>query len=460
MGAAMLTSAFGITTLALAGLCLVLAGPREELRVRVVRAFAMGLVAYLLVAPLIPPSILLDIQANSEFMGAGYKRNLPNTLALVGIFVVVLAVRWCALRLRWPEHVRFFAIYSTLFASFPLLAYHAKLYAIPQPQRYHLQAEMGLIPLAVFGGWALVRRWPKQAKVGLAFVLLGCAAVQVRNYRRYAKWLNLGVDIHKTVEYRMSRWLDQNLKGERVMGSGSVDTWLNVFADNPQLHGGHDPMSPAPQVRHPVFAAYYGAPETPLWMRAFGVRALTVHGPASQESWHPFRNPDAFEGVLPVLWRDGDDTIYGIPGRSSSLVHVVPAEALVTVEPGGRINRDSMLQYARLLDDPALPEPAVVWTGPNHARIQARLATGQVVSVQSTFHRGWRARAGSRPLPIRADGLGMIAIDPLTAGDVVIVLSWDGGPERPVMMVLSLLSLAGLALAARRKERFPTVVAR
>lgn len=446
MGAAMLTSAFGITTMALGGLCLVLAAPTTEWKRRAAIGAAMGVLVYLLISPLMPPSVLLDIRANSEFMGGGYKRTLPNTLAGVGIAVWVMAVRWTGLRLDWPEHVRFFAVFSALFSSFPLLAYHAHLYAIPQPQRYHLQAEMGLIPLAVFGLWALVRRSPKEVRVAVAIALLCCVPVQVRHYRRYAKWLNLGIDMSRRVEYKIARWLDQNLAGERVMASGSVDTWLNVFASNPQLHGGHDPMSPAPKIRHAVFAAFYGAPEAPMWLRAFGVRALTVHGPLSEEFWKPFKNPKAYEGVLPVLWREGDDTIYGVPGRSASLAHVVPANGPVEVEEGGGINRDSLTRFAKLLDDPGLGEASFQWEGMDRAVIRAPVVQGQVVSVQVTWHRGWKATVAGRPVPVRADGLGLMVIEPGATGDVEIHLTYTGGAERTVITLASVASLLMLGL--------------
>jgi hypothetical protein len=451
MGAAMLMSAFGVTTLALGSLCLALAAPRGEGMRRLLRAAAMGAAAYLLISPLLPPSVLLDIRNNSEFMGGGYKHTLPNTLAGLGVALGALGVRWMGLRLEWPEHVRFFAVFSVVFASFPILAYRAHLYAIPQPQRYHLQAEMGLIPLAVFAGWALVKRWPVQARVAIAIALLACAVVQTRNYRRYAKWLNLGIDIQERVEYRIARWLDVHLPGQRVMTGGSLDTWLNVFAANPQLHGGHDPMNPNRQLGHAVFAAFYGAPETPAWLRAYGVAALVVHGPGSQEAWKPFRDPKAYEGVLPVLWRDGDDTIYAIPRRSPSLAHVVPAGGLAEATPAGGPTRDSMLRYAGLLDDASLPEASFAWEGANRARIHARVAAGQVVSVQATWRPGWKATSAGRPLAVRADGLGLMAIEPAATGDIEIVLDYTGGAERPVTVLLCAAALAGLWLVGRQR---------
>ena len=64
-----------------------------------------------------------------------------------------------------------------------------------------------------------------------------------------------------------------------------------------------------------------------LWLKAFGVDAVAVSGPRSREFFKPFRNPRKFDGLLPELWRDGDDVIYRVPRRSTSLAHVVrPAD--------------------------------------------------------------------------------------------------------------------------------------
>ena len=63
--------------------------------------------------------------------------------------------------------------------------------------------------------------------------------------------------------------------------------------------------------------------------RSAGARAISVPGPKSPEYYKPFANPRKFEGVLPVLWREGDDTVYGVPARSDSLAHVMAPGDLV-----------------------------------------------------------------------------------------------------------------------------------
>ena len=61
-----------------------------------------------------------------------------------------------------------------------------------------------------------------------------------------------------------------------------------------------------------------------FWLKAFGNQAITVPGEKSREIYHPIAHPHKFDGVLPVLWHDEDDTIFAVPQRSPSLAHVVP----------------------------------------------------------------------------------------------------------------------------------------
>jgi hypothetical protein len=39
-----------------------------------------------------------------------------------------------------------------------------------------------------------------------------------------------------------------------------------------------------------------------------------------------------FDGILPVLWRDGDDMIYDIPDRFHSLAHLIPWSVIAALE--------------------------------------------------------------------------------------------------------------------------------
>jgi hypothetical protein len=90
-----------------------------------------------------------------------------------------------------------------------------------------------------------------------------------------------------------------------------------------------------------VFTIYTGmnagdkdAEDSIFWLKAYGeIRRFTCPGRHSREHYHPIVHPRKFDGILPVLWHDEDDTIFGVPQRSRSLAHVIPREAVVVRQP-------------------------------------------------------------------------------------------------------------------------------
>jgi hypothetical protein len=187
-----------------------------------------------------------------------------------------------------------------------------------------------------------------------------------------------------------------------------------------------------------------------LWLKALGAHAVSVPGPKSEESYKPFANPNKFEGLLPVLWREGGDAIYGVPARSASLAHVMAAGEVVHDPPVNGLDTPELERYAAALDSPAYPEAAWRWTSRHSAVIDATIAPGQVVSVQTTYHPGWTATAGGVPQRISRDGLGFLTVKPACQGPCRITLSFDGGREWRIACLLSLaamLAVLGLACA-------------
>ena len=105
---------------------------------------------------------------------------------------------------------------------------------------------------------------------------------------------------------------------------------------------------------------------------SFRCRRSGVFGSRSEEFWKPYAHPTKFEGLLPVLWREDDVTIYRIPQRTASLAHVVPESAIVLRKPGGARDIGALEAYGAALDDPALPAAGLQWEGRNRIRIAAR----------------------------------------------------------------------------------------
>jgi hypothetical protein len=260
------------------------------------------------------------------------------------------------------------------------------------------------------------------------------------------------IDITQTIQYKTARWIDANLKGLRTMVSGDVGTWFNVFTDNPQLSSGHDPFSPNWMVEVATYTIYSGqnagdrdAEYSVLWLKAFGCHAITVPGPHSREEYKPFRNPRKFDGVLPLLWHDEDDSIYAVPQRSNSLAHVIPAGAVVNRPPVNGLDVSEVARFVGAMEDSALPLADFSWQTGTRARIAAEVQPDQVVAVQVTYDPGWVATANGQGVPITRDGIGLMVLHPQCQGRCDILLNFDGGAQRRICLGLSVLVMLGVA---------------
>jgi hypothetical protein len=244
-----------------------------------------------------------------------------------------------------------------------------------------------------------------------------------------------------------------------------MGNFLNVFTDVPQLSAQPYTTGPNWVEQIAVYTIYIGentgnrdAEYALLWLKAFGVQAIAVPGPRSPEYWKPVIRPGKFDGVLPVLWREDDTTIYRIPQPSASLAHVVRDDRLVSHRPIHGLDLEEVRRFVAALDDPAAPPAALQWQGPNRAVIRAVLSQGEIISTQITYHAGWSARVGARGRTVRADGLGLMAIEPDCAGDCEITLEYDGGWEAKLCRAGSgaaLLLLLGCAVWRRAGNRGP-----
>ena len=108
--------------------------------------------------------------------------------------------------------------------------------------------------------------------------------------------------------------------------------------------------------------------------------------------------------------------------------------------------------YVAALEDPAVPPATLRWQGPNRSLVRARLEPSEVSSTQIDYHSGWHARAGRASLPVFADGLGFMAINPRCSGDCEITIEFDGGAEsegcRAAAAAVLLMALAAAARGA------------
>jgi hypothetical protein len=413
--------------------------------------------AYGMAAPWIPPSTIHTIEINAPHLGnyGGVYARLPLHLSVIGILgvMVVLAIR----RFTGSLLLRFSTIFAFLMAALVLPADWWKLYIVPQPDRYQLEMELGLAILAVFAIKTVMEQVPSRVRFGITLAAMLIAIVPAKSDRRFARYLIGPVKIDQTIEYKTAVWLDRNVSPGRVFAQGSTQFWLNAFTDVPELTGGFDNgvVNQATRIARYIITSGDGAGErhgeiAVLWLKAMGVHAAVVDGPNSTQAYHDFHNPKMFDGLLPKLWHEGDDTVYLVPQRSASLARVMTRADLVERRPVNGIDIQPLVPYVAALDNEAFPHADFSWTSRHTASIQATLSPREVVSIQISYHPGWHAKVNGADRPIGEDGIGQIYIEPNCEGLCRIELNYDGGAEmriaRGVAVVAWIVALSMIAV--------------
>ena len=426
----------------------------EGLRRRVVAAVLIGVIAYAIAVPVVPPSTIRTIQFNARTIEGDYTRyaeGLPVRLLLLA--AAVAAAKWLLERSGASRTLQFGVYFVIVTAAVTLSWEYAKIVFVPQPHRYHVEMEWGIAILVPFALQPLVNRLRGRFALALALAAVLLAIPFAKSSRRYARYILEPVDISQRMEYKLSRWLEANLRDARVMVPGSASFFLNAFTDNPQLGGGFDQGTTNFLIRVAIYVLYSSdgtgdrdADISLAWLKTFGVQAIAIGGPASGEYYKPYRNPKKFDGKLPELWRDGDDVLYRVPQYSTSLAHVMAKNQLPSRTPLNGIDIDPLRPYLDALDDTRQTPATLRWTSRHSASIEAVLKPEQIMSVQITHDPGWRARVSGRDVPVWKDAVGQTVIEPRCNGPCSIELSFDGGPEMRVALWLRWLAIAGCVI--------------
>src|SRR5207302_657398 len=159
-----------------------------------------GLIAYSIIAPFLPPSMLLAIHRASASAEGGWSAGSVTALAIVTLGWIIL---WRVIE-RWTTdwHLRFFAIFAYLTSSVPVIAAYLHRQFLPQPGRYKLEMEMAIALLMAFALRSVIEKAPPALKAGLLFLFLALAAEQIVSHRQYAKNILQPADLTQTIEYR------------------------------------------------------------------------------------------------------------------------------------------------------------------------------------------------------------------------------------------------------------------
>jgi hypothetical protein len=433
LAAVALTNWLGAAALAAGALAWLLAQQDASWR-RWTLAAGLAAWAYALACAWIPPATIRTIRSGERWLSGELSAN--RWLFGACLLAAVLVLRgWCRRR-RCSEAAAFAWLFALPVCSAPLAAYWTGLRVVPQPERYHLEMEMALALLTPLLWATLGPRLCRYGRIGMACAALVACSYAFLRYERYARRMIRPVAIEQTIEYRVAQWLEGNASGRRVMVPGSIGFFLNAFTDIPQLAGGFDqgavnPLSP--HVRYQILSGDGAGPHegevAVLWLKAYGVDLVAVSGPDSREIYKPFRNPRKFEGLLQEAARLDGVTVYDLGRPRKSLAHVMRRADLAPRAPLHGLDVGPVEAYVSALEDPLRAEARFAWISRHAAVIAAELARDQILSVQISYHPGWRATANGRPVNLYGDPLGQIVVEPNCSGACRVELIYDGGHE-------------------------------
>ncbi len=437
-----------------------------DLRTSLPRLVLIGALAFGLAAMPVPPSQILGTFAQANRMDP---RSIDDPVQRMAVVILILAVVLARLLLdkyKVPLAIRFPILFALLTGYLVVMDVWAHIRIMPFANRFHVALEIPLILIFISLAKMAIDRWPRLRTGAFALLLCFCV-VQAVNYRRYVRLIIQPINVANTVEYQVARWCDENLHGERVLTFGSVSIWLNEFADTPQMTGLFEHsltnvqnMSFGYMVGHAGSSAEEAADGALLWMKAWAVRAVAIGGPGSGEAYRSIVFPYRFHNKLQLAWSSGDDYIYWVPQRTPGLARVVRERDLVTKPPMHGLDLGELRPFVAALDDPALPVASLRWQGPSDALVRGVLTPDQVYSVSINWDRGWTATANGRPIPVRADGLGLIAIAPQCSGPCEVELHWTAAPESQIVTGVTLATLLGCGLWIRRESQLDRFIRR
>jgi hypothetical protein len=442
--AVVLTNWLGAFGLALAVISYLLARAAADRwdPVAVLKVGAIALLAYGCAFPWIPPSTIVRIQHNAQYTIGKYPLSWGH-LIYVAPALIAAGLAWWVLRRYRVSILAGFGLFFAFFSSFLVMAAdYLNLSLMPQPLRYHHEMDLAWSVVLVCVAATLLRRMDRRVLQSALILLLLLAVVQTRNNRRAARGVVGPIDIHSTIEYQVAAWLQQHIPGARVFATGSIQFWLNAFADNPQVGGGFGQgivNTQTPVVHFGVPWTIGDGADTVVWLKVYGVSAVIVSGKGGRDAYTgDWRDPEKLRGVLDEVFRDGGDVVYRVPRRSESLAHVIRAEDVAARSPVNNEDLEPVGALVRALDDAALPTAAMECARPGDCTIRADLQTGQVVYVQVTYHKGWNAYVRGERRRIERDGLGQMTVHPDCTGACEIRLIYDGGMEMKLAKAASL----------------------
>jgi hypothetical protein len=453
--AALLLAAVALTNwvaaLALAFCCLMLLvtlwGSFQETGFRAARVFGAAALGYGLSAFWLTPSFIGAIAFNWPKDAFNYHFLRQQALLLAALPLLIVILRLLLARVAPGQYYLWFVTLSFFgFAWIVLWFYSSGVDTIPESRRYALEMELFLFLLVceVFRQALRTPITPLRFFVFYAILAIFLAGWgQIRTYCTQGFASRRPSPTDSTIERRVAERLASLHPRGRVFASGGLRFRLNSWYEIHQVDGGFEsglttrmPLNLSYQIRTGVnSAAESEGQDAVRELRNLGAEYVVVHGPKSREPYRDFKNPRKFDGLLDVVWREEDDTIYRVP--FTSLAHLASPNELSTWHPMVLLPPSD--PYSMVIADASRPKLTASWRGSSRLDVQGPIPEGQWVSVQVNHDPDWRAEQDGRPIRIERDKLGYLLLHANASPMAEIHLTYKGSMEQRLMAALSAL---------------------
>jgi hypothetical protein len=419
-----------------------------------VRGAGIAVLAYGLCASWLTPSYLRITWNNLKWVSS------PGDLNSRLVMLVAVVV-FCDVSFRWanrrPDRIwTCFTAGSALILSVYVLGYfYAGLRIIGEAPRLSPEFDLAVLLMLATAMDALWRARLRPEALAMGAVLMIPAGIYLAHvHTPFVKARNW----QDQYERRITKWVHENLPGERVLASGTVRFWYDAWFDNPEMDGGSDQG----MINQTLPAASFQVTQdaraeiSRMWLQALGTSAVIVPDNTSPEPYHDYKDPAKFRGVLTPIYDDGHGTVvYRVPRIYSSLGRVIDRAKHATIgEPRGGDDAETLQRYVALVEAPQ-PETTVTWSGFDDLQVKAQVREGQSVLVQETYDSGWHAYENGRALKIRRDPAMSFMVIDIAPGTHTIDMKFEVPLENRVgqgLLAIALLSVAGLVFLASRES--------
>jgi uncharacterized membrane protein YciS (DUF1049 family) len=187
-------------------------------------SIAIGVTAYMIACPWLPPSNIITVRRNAPYVGGTYVPSMKVPLVFLVILLGMVGLLYLFRRFAVPPILRFATLVTLILGTINSLAVQFGFALVPQPKRYHLELEFAIVILLGFLiAWIVQRAKANRfALVATLVVLIPLIYWQGKTTRRYARNHVKPGNVEERIEYKVARWLDQNTNGERVPVQGSL----------------------------------------------------------------------------------------------------------------------------------------------------------------------------------------------------------------------------------------------